>query len=414
MVWGARDEGRIAGWELAKSRMRKALRLIAISIAAHGCGSEIVTGGDGSFSVQCADWAWWCVDTIVTDGAAPPVLTSDGAVGPGDEHAPTTPGDGGAEVQSRDDAATTRADGSLETFAGLRRPDDEAEYLFDPAIVRTYDVQIDPADLLKIDSDPKAEEWVPASLVFEGMTYGPFKVRYKGYAGSFEAPCLQKGVKGSRCSLKMGFDEVDGDARFFGLKKLNLHAEIPDDSLLRERLGYTLFRAHGLAAPRAMHARVLINGQLEGLFTVVEQVDGRFTRARFIEGGQGNVYKELWPVGQTQESALKALETNKSDVPSTQGFLNFQVAVSRGEAESSGFLDRAYLARYLAVDRVIINDDGALRFYCNESAGAPHNFYWYQESLSPRFWLIPWDLDNAFNNDRAFSSIDPAWYEPAE
>jgi hypothetical protein len=55
--------------------------------------------------------------------------------------------------------------------------------------------------------------------------------------------------------------------------------------------------------------------------------------------------------------------------------------------------------RYLAVDRVTINDDGVVRFSCDETAANGvdnHNYYWYEEAQSGRMWLVPWDLDKSF------------------
>jgi spore coat protein H len=296
----------------------------------------------------------------------------------------------------------------------VTEPTDEAAYIFDQAQLRTYDISIAAADLANIDAKPSAETWVPAKLKFEGATYGPLMVRYKGSAGSFKYPCTTSGPndpKDGKCSIKIGFDEVDENARFFGLKKLNFHAMIQDASFLHDRLGYSLFRDHGVAASRAVHARVLINGKLEGLFIAVEQVDGRFTRARFGEGGEGNVYKEAWVTSDTQADYLDSLETNKRDNPNVQGMLDFQSAV-RARSDVTGFLDRDYILRYLAVDRVIIDDDGVLHFYCDPSSpsypGTSHNFYWYEASAGNRFWLIPWDLDLAFDAT-PFVHVNPAW-----
>jgi len=296
-------------------------------------------------------------------------------------------------------------------------PNDDAAYLFDQATVRTYDIQLDPDDLAKIDDNPGAEAIVPGSLVFEGQTYGPLGVRYKGSIGAFHPPCLAGGMgspRDGKCSIKLDFNELDSEGRFFGLKKLNLHSMNNDASLLRDRLGYTMFREMRVAAPRAAHARVLINGELQGLFIAVEQVDGRFTRARFAEGGDGNVYKEVWPMYTDAQPYRAALETN-AELDNVQRMLDFKAAIDIGPEATAEWVDLDYTTRYLAVDRVIINDDGIMHFWCNQvSQGnnlgpfGNHNFYWYEAAAQNRFWLIPWDLDHSFDSEPVVH-VHPEW-----
>ncbi|HKU39113.1 MAG TPA: CotH kinase family protein, partial [Polyangiales bacterium] len=301
----------------------------------------------------------------------------------------------------------------VESF--VTEPNDEAAYLFDASKVRSYNILIAPADLAMLNQQPSAEIWVPAQLEFEGQTFGPLKVRYKGSDGSFKAPCTRGGAddpKAGKCSIKLGFDEVDETLRFFKLKKLNFHAMNNDPSLLRDRLGYSLFRDSHVVAPRAVHAQVSINGTPEGLFVAVEQIDGRFTRARFSEGGEGNVYKQTWLTNHGEQEFIAALETN-SEVHDVTGMLAFKAAIQKDAKATEQFLDREYMARYLAVDRVIVNDDGALHFYCDPNSPPSYavgngNYYWYQSAENNRFWLIPWDLDLAFDGT-PWVTIQPAW-----
>ena len=58
-------------------------------------------------------------------------------------------------------------------------------------------------------------------------------------------------------------------------------------------IGY--FREMGVPAPRSVHARLIINGQFNGIYALTEQIDGRFTRENF-DDGTGNLYKEIWPI----------------------------------------------------------------------------------------------------------------------
>ena len=190
------------------------------------------------------------------------------------------------------------------TSPGLvAEPSDEAaSTVFDAREIKTYALTIAPDDLAKLDAQPAAEQYVRASLQV-GTETVTVAVRYKGSVGAFMPPCPDtrvpfgaRGPKTGKCSLKLAFDEYDPAARFHGLKKLNLHAINSDASLLLQRLAYGLFREMGVAAPRATHVRVTVNGKLEGLFVAVEEIDGRFTRSRFPEDGKGNVYKEVWPL----------------------------------------------------------------------------------------------------------------------
>ena len=371
------------------------------SVGSCTCGSGAVAGmGAGQAGAATSMAAVADSGGQVASGAA----TSTGRGG-----AVAAAGRGGAGAEAvpagRGAAAGSSATPAPEITA---EPTDEASYLFDPAQLRTYDIQIAEADLASIDRMPAAESAVPAMLQLEGKTYGPLKVRYKGSAGAFVYPCTMgppDSPKNGKCSLKLDFNDTDPNARFFGLKKLNFHAMNADVSMLRDRLGYRMFREMGIPASRAVHARVLINGKLEGLFIAVEQVDGRFTRGRFGDGGQGNIYKEIWPMFDDAAVYSKALESNTKQ-PNVQRMLDFKAALASSAAAAEAFLDRAYMLRLLAVDRVIMNDDGFLHFWCNDNTTqgnnpgmfGNHNYYWYEETQRARLWLVPWDLDNSFDN----------------
>lgn len=301
-------------------------------------------------------------------------------------------------------------------------PQDDASYVFDGTQVRTFEIEVSPENLAMLDANPAAEQYVTGTLKFEGKTYEGVGVRYKGSKGSFLVPCtaatslLQPpGPKTGKCSIKIDIDHTDAEARFFGMKKVQLQAMARDTSLLRERLSYGLYREMGVAAPRTSHARVLINGQLEGVFLLVEQIDGRFTRPRFPDGGKGNLYKEVWPLYTDASTYVSALETNEDDNPSVDNMLAFQRDLAAGMDSASRWLDRDYTLSYLAVDRVLMNDDGVMHWYCGGALGANpgpvanHNYYWYEATDSARFWLVPWDLDNALDPAAAIVHITSEW-----
>ncbi|MET0340283.1 MAG: CotH kinase family protein [Polyangiales bacterium] len=292
--------------------------------------------------------------------------------------------------------------------------DDAALGVFDAREIKTYALTLAPEDLAKLDAQPAAEKYVRATLAVDGESL-PVAVRYKGSVGAFMAPCtaggFSRGPKTGKCSFKIAFDEYDPDARFHGLKKLNLHSMNNDPSLLLERLSYGLFREMGVAASRAMHVRVTVNGKLEGLFLAVEEIDGRFTRARFPEDGKGNVYKEVWPMHADARRYQTALETNKA-AGKVDKMVAFKRAIDADPASAvATYLDRDYMLRYLAVDRVIMNDDGPFHLYCFGPVFYNHNFYWYEQEKADRMWLLPWDIDHALGTGPE-TLITPAWWQP--
>lgn len=291
----------------------------------------------------------------------------------------------------------------------------KSKYIFDQEKLHTFELNLSPADLEKINSNPAAEEYVEGTVTFEGETVGPVGIRYKGSIGAF-VNCVSgndwanpSGRKTcTKLSMKVKINWDDPERRFFGLKKLQFHAMNLDDSQMRDRLGYYLFREMGVPAPRSVHARLIINGEYSGIYALVEQIDGRFTRQNF-DDGTGNLYKEIWPLqasGQpfSEREYLDALKTNEDEDPTADRIRNFAKSVAEAAPEDlkqviqdNMLIDE--IISYAVVDRAIRNDDGAFHWYCGSGNDcAPHNFFWYEEPTNGTMHLIPWDLDNAFEN----------------
>ncbi|HEY8944665.1 MAG TPA: CotH kinase family protein, partial [Polyangiaceae bacterium] len=101
--------------------------------------------------------------------------------------------------------------------------------------------------------------------------------------------------------------------------------------------------------------------------------------------------------------------------PSLDGMAAFATAARQGSAAVERFVDRAYVSRFLAADRVMANDDGSAHWWClsigqgnNPGGIGNHNYYWYEEEGEGRFWLIPWDMDSSLLGS-SFVRIQPEW-----
>ena len=274
--------------------------------------------------------------------------------------------------------------------------------IFDESTILTYELEVAPADWAYLNEHATEEMYVPATLRLGDEVFEEAALRYKGSYGSlffcFDAMGNQTCDK---LSMKVSFTEVDPEGRFHGLKKLNFHSMEADPTRMHDAIAYKLFRDHDVPAPHTAYARVMVNGDLIGLYVVVEQIDGRFTRSTFPDGGEGNLYKEVWPSNLEAQPYLDALETNEDESPSVDKMVRFaQALADAGEAGFAGVIDDwmepGQLMRYMAIARLIDSWDDIVAWYC---AGGPcfnHNYYWYESTTEDRVWLVAWDTDHTF------------------
>ena len=320
---------------------------------------------------------------------------------------------------SEPEAEQTQAQNDSETQDGPRYSYGDSEYLFDQDKLHTFELTLSEQNLAYLDSAPGLEEYVPGTLTFEGDSL-PVGIRYKGSVGAWVG-CLTgnafeaEGEKAcTKLSMKVKINWEDSDDTFYDVKKLQFHSQNLDPTKMHERLGYWLFREMGVPAPRSVHARLIINGEYNGIYALTEQIDGRFTRQNF-DDGTGNLYKEIWPITNSgkpmpEEPLQGSLKTNEDENPSFEIIQQFAQAVIDADSATiqdvmRQWIDVTQTLSYMVVDRAIANDDGVLHFYCGgieeiDFGGGcnSHNFYCYEDPTEKIMHLIPWDLDNAFDN----------------
>ncbi len=300
--------------------------------------------------------------------------------------------------------------GSLGNEAYLNKASD---YLFNQEKLSTFELNIPPPNLAILDNDPAAEEYVEGTLIFEGDTITPVGIRYKGSIGAFIG-CVSgndwanpSGFKTcTKLSMKIKMNWEGREDRFYGLNKIQLHSMNQDDSQMHDRFGYWVFNQMGVRAPRAVHSKLIINGQYVGLFMLIEHIDGRFAKHHF-DDNDGNLYKEIWPLKSdgevpSQQAFEAALKTNEEDgsVALIQGFGQEVKEASDNEVPTiiEKYTDKETIISYAAVDRLIRHDDGPFHWYCSGGGCTNHNYFWYEEPTRGKIHLVPWDLDHAFIN----------------
>jgi hypothetical protein len=259
-----------------------------------------------------------------------------------------------------------------------------SEELYGLGRVWDLEIRLSPASLAGLAAAPRT--YVPANVIFEGRTWERVGVRLKG-TYSFEG-------LGGKPAWKLSFDETVKGQRFLGLEGLTLNNLVQDRAFVHEALGYRIFAATGVAAPRAGYVRLMVNGVLYGLYANVESVDDPFLERHFTD-----------PSGPLYEGAL--IDLRGTDVA--------RFDLDEGEDPGQLALSRLIEQMEQGGDAILVDEtspfdlDGFLHFVAVEGAIGHWDGYWkshnYRIYLDPssELWsFIPWGIDQTFER-----SLDP-------
>jgi spore coat protein H len=333
-----------------------------------------------------------------------------------DEPLAAVPGpDGGEVVGGAGRAPTEGACGPIDATL----TDADADDLFGASSVPTFDLYLPATDWQSLQEHATDEEYVEAEACYEGRSLGPIGLRFKGSYGSLYSCFDDQGVNHCRkLGIKLKFSKYYPEQRFFGLKRLNLQGYRYDATYVKERLAYDLYRSAGIVAPRAAWALVRVNDEPQGLFGMVEEIDGRFTADRWPENPDQNLYKEAWPVQTDATWVASRLKTNEEQ-GDVAAFVAFSQAMLDADDDSlrdtlGEYTDLDYFARYMAVDDAIANFDGVTAYYASDDLvwAGNHNFYFYEEAPD-HFTIVPWDLESTLLPNAGFGDV-PHWTEVPE
>lgn len=159
--------------------------------------------------------------------------------------------------------------------------DAAADALFTADVVPRLQVRLTEEAAESLRREPRT--WTLCTLIENGeTTHERVAIKLKGAYGSFRD-------LDDRPALTLDMDKHASGRRFHGLDRLHLNNSVQDESLLRELLGSTIFKAAGIPAPRVTHARVWIDDCDVGLYVLKEAFDEEFVRRSF-SWPDGNLY----------------------------------------------------------------------------------------------------------------------------
>ncbi|MEI8654901.1 CotH kinase family protein [Pseudoalteromonas sp. Hal273] len=158
---------------------------------------------------------------------------------------------------------------------------------------------------------------------------------------------------------------------------------------MREVIAYDLMDEMGVPTPEHAYVNFYVNGELFGLYLMVEAIDGEFVEKHFANSN-GDLYKPdgtgsdlLWLGDDIQSYTDINLQTNE-DTTDNGVFINFVESLDDGETSA---IEVDTLLRYMSVSTSLSNLDS----YHGTLA---HNYYIYDDDGV--FSILPWDFNESF------------------
>ena len=285
----------------------------------------------------------------------------------------------GEEVLATDPGGEASTDATGDAEAKVHTPNPLKAEMYDESTVVDFYLTFTPADWQTLLSDH-------ANMIEKHDV--PCGFQWKNQA--IDAVCHPKGTATywkdeKKPQLVVKFNHLDKNARFNGLRKLNLEANAYHPAPVRDRVAMWLFRQGGVDAPRANHARVFVNGAYEGLYQNIEPIDHEFLEDHYLADDTGNLYENgyLLQTNQTvnDTSDLSALEDLVSAEDLGADHTAFFVSLQK-------ILDVKQVLLELAGETILPTAD-------NFSNGS-WNYYYYDHPVL-HFLVLPWDMDTVMD-----------------
>ncbi len=262
---------------------------------------------------------------------------------------------------------------------------DSSDALYSTRQVWDIRIELSGSAIDRLREEPR--EYVTGDVTINEETVREVGVRLKG---TFSFQSL-----GGKAAFKIKFNRDHPGRRFLGLESLTLNNLRQDRAFVHEWLGYRLFRAVGVPAPRTGYARVFVNGDLYGLYMNVESVDDAFLERNFDDAG-GNLYEEvgfsdLYPEDVWEFEQDEGADDSRAD-------LSELVAVASDPSDeifAGGLLDTREFLAFVSGEIAIAHWDGYHK---------SHNYRIYhepgREPDDPGVWsFIPWGIDQTFERE---------------
>lgn len=300
--------------------------------------------------------------------------------------------------------------------ASAQGVESSADVFFDDQRLHTIRLVINPRDWEELRANFQLNLYYPCHFVWDDQVVRNVGIRSRGNGSR----------SGTKPGLRVDFNLYDAAQQFLGLKSVVLRNNTQDPTHLHERLSMQLFGRLGLPAPREAHARLYVNDEYAGLYSIVENVDKVFLTRHF---NQDNGY--LYEYDYDPDDQPYRFESRGGD-PAAYSPKPFKPATHETDPDprplaemvrvitdaSNAEFPRA-IARYLDIDRLMIHT--AIESFLAEVDGfvgdyGMNNYYLYRFEGGTRSTILPWDKSEAFKGGvmrSIWHNVDdvPSWLQ---
>jgi len=267
--------------------------------------------------------------------------------------------------------------------------------LYDSTILRTI--------FIEFDTDTWEDEMakfkntdieMPAKVIVDGTTYPLVGVKFRGQSSFGHVPA------GSKRSLNLSMDFIDGDQTLYGYKTINLLNCNGDASFLSSIL-FSQLASDYLPTPKANMVKVVVNGESWGIYSNVQQFNKDFLKEFY-----GTTAGARWKVAGSPQADGGLRYLGDDIAPYRQ---RFEIKSRDDDDSWNALIHLCKVLNETPIENLptaiepILNVDGVLRFLAIDVAVVNSDGYWTRASdysiyLDPRgtFHILPHDMNESF------------------
>jgi spore coat protein H len=269
--------------------------------------------------------------------------------------------------------------------------DDDTLRFFDQSIIHEVKITVSAADFAKLI--PGADERVPCTFTYDGVTKEQVGIRLKGGFGSLQDITQKPGFSIKTNEFIPGQEVLD-------MRRFTLDNSIQDPSFLSAHIGHEIFRAAGVTTSRTAYTRVTLNGEYFGVYLAVESYNDDFLARNFADN-TGNLYEGAGDPINLEDLDLDSNQdiNDRSDLEALR-----EVLVGASNEQLLGALsevvDLDAFFTYWAVEALTYHWDGyavtggTLPFPLE--CCSPNNYNLYHEPSLDKLYFMPHGIDNLF------------------